>query len=382
MRGIRAARSASLALLALLGAPTARSEVRVEYLAHACFVVESPRGVRAVIDPYDGRRWLGYGFPESIRADVVLISHPHYDHDASYYWPASVPVFRQPGEYSVGDLRILGIAGRHADPHGKDFGQLNTVWLIESGGVRIAHLGDNGPPGDATLERLGRVHVLMLPADGEEHILKRPEIDAIRRRLAPQVTVPMHYRIPELSERPATLGPIEPWLSGQSDVMRLRGNQTVFSPETLIGGPRILVFRPSPDVEPWPAGLRKAWDARDRARTLLETRTKGATAAGITELRRAVGLAPEVIELTVELAVALREIGEAAEAERLLERALVGAGRGDWEYTARARSELAALYRNEGRTREAAVQYRLILQTSYRSELLDAAREFLGSLPR
>ena len=39
----------------LSGAP-ARAQVRVEYVAHACFVVESPSGVRALVDPYNGTR--------------------------------------------------------------------------------------------------------------------------------------------------------------------------------------------------------------------------------------------------------------------------------------------------------------------------------------
>jgi L-ascorbate metabolism protein UlaG (beta-lactamase superfamily) len=66
-------------------APPARAQVRIEYVAHASFVVESPGGVRALLDPYNGTRWLGYSFPDGIDADVVLVSHPHYDHDASYY---------------------------------------------------------------------------------------------------------------------------------------------------------------------------------------------------------------------------------------------------------------------------------------------------------
>ena len=42
---------------AILGAP-ASAQVRIEYVAHACFVVESPGGERALVDPYSGTRWL------------------------------------------------------------------------------------------------------------------------------------------------------------------------------------------------------------------------------------------------------------------------------------------------------------------------------------
>jgi len=141
--------AAALAALAVLGS-SALAEVRIEYVAHASFVVESPGGVRALVDPYNGTRWLGYSFPAGLAADVVLVSHPHYDHDASYY-AAQAPVLRAPGVYAFSDLRVSAIEGRHAEPWGDEFGGTNTLWLIETGGLRIAHLGDTGPLSEASL---------------------------------------------------------------------------------------------------------------------------------------------------------------------------------------------------------------------------------------
>ena len=60
----------------------AATDVVIDYIG-ACFVVESPDGTRVVIDPFSSTRWLGYRFPESVEADAVLVTHPHYDHDAS-----------------------------------------------------------------------------------------------------------------------------------------------------------------------------------------------------------------------------------------------------------------------------------------------------------
>ena len=48
------------------------AQVDVEYIGHASFVVESPAGVRVVIDPFNSNRWLGYRYPESVEADLVL----------------------------------------------------------------------------------------------------------------------------------------------------------------------------------------------------------------------------------------------------------------------------------------------------------------------
>ena len=133
------------------------AQVKLEYVAHSCFVIESPQGVRILIDPYNTNRWLGYQFPDEMKADAVLVTHPHYNHDANYHVSFQVPVFRAPGRFSIGDVRLQGLKGKHADPYGKDFGQRNTIWVVEAGGKRFVHLGDNGPLTEQLVKDLGTV---------------------------------------------------------------------------------------------------------------------------------------------------------------------------------------------------------------------------------
>jgi L-ascorbate metabolism protein UlaG (beta-lactamase superfamily) len=234
-------------------------QVEIEYVAHACFRLRSPGGKRILIDPFASRVWLGYDFPAGLAADAVLITHPHYDHDGGrrigrdVSWMKELTVLDQPGEHELGDVRVRGIRGKHADPWGKEFGQLNTIWLVEVAGLRIAHLGDNGPLSAAAVEELGRVDVLMLPVDSEEHILKLPEIEAIRAALKPRVLVPMHYRLPDLEPEPGQpekLGPIDPWLEGRANVRRLDGHVAVLSATRLPETEQIFAFRHSPAVVP------------------------------------------------------------------------------------------------------------------------------------
>ena len=366
------------AVLCLLLLPVAASaqvgQVGIEYIAHACFVVESPGGTRVLIDPYNGNRWLGYSFPEEVAADAVLITHPHYDHDADYYRGPGVPVLRAPGRYEIGDVRVEGVRGKHADPYGKDFGQINTLWVVEAGGVRIAHLGDTGPLTEENVRALGRVDVLMIPLDGLYHILTREQIDGIRAALRPRVTIPMHYRISGLTQLPKSLGPIEPWLEGRANVDRLNGNRKILRRESLRESERILVFSPSPRVKPWRKELFAAWAKAQEARGLgaaPEDRRKA-----IDLMRGASELAPDVIVFSWGLAGALAVMGEGEEAIRVLERALAGAGQSDWEFRMKSRALLARLYEASGNLPAAARQYRLILAGSHRTELLDQARQF------
>ncbi len=232
-------------------------QVGIEYIAHAAFRIRSPSGRQVVIDPYADRVWLGYDFPDSAAADAILITHPHYDHDAGdrmgrpFPWGAETPVFRDPGTYSVGDIRIHGIRGKHADPYGKEFGQINTLFVLEVAGLRIAHLGDNGPLTEANIRELGRVDILMMPADGQYHILSAADTESNLAVLKPRVLIPMHYQLPDLEaspDDPSDLGPIDPWLEGRSNVQRLDSHIKVFSKATLPQKDIIVVFRHSPDV--------------------------------------------------------------------------------------------------------------------------------------
>ncbi len=231
--------------------------VTIEYIAHAAFRIQSRAGHRVVIDPYASRVWLGYDWPDGVETAAVLITHPHYDHDAgqsrghAFPWGDDVAVYRDPGRYEVGDIVIHGIAGKHADPYGMEFGQINTIFVLEVHGVRIAHLGDNGPLTEANYAALGRVDVLIAPADSQYHILREGELETIRDRLKPRWLVPMHYRLPDLESDPAAprdLGPIEPWLVGRSGVTRVAGHIISLRASDRGGEPEILVFRHSPEV--------------------------------------------------------------------------------------------------------------------------------------
>ncbi len=235
------------------------NQVGIEYIAHACFRLHSPVGTVILIDPWASRVWLGYDLPESVltdAVDAVVITHPHFDHDAGEFigrdvtWPPGAKVIRDPGRRTIGDVEVTGFRGKHAGPYGKEFGQKNTVFLFEIAGLRIVHLGDNEMLNDAQIRTLGRVDVLMITVDAREHLLEDHEVEAMRRAIKPRVLIPMHYRHPNLEpgDGPKDLGPIDPWLAKQTGVERLEGHTALFSAESLPDKQRIVVFRHAPFV--------------------------------------------------------------------------------------------------------------------------------------
>jgi L-ascorbate metabolism protein UlaG (beta-lactamase superfamily) len=217
--------------------------LKLEYVAHACFRMRGPEGTSVLIDPFASRVWLGYDFPdEYLDVDAALITHPHYDHDKGEFigrpspWTSGQMVLRDPGEVSIGEFSLRGVAGKHADPWGMEFDQKNTIWVVEVAGLRLVHLGDNGPLSQQAAQEIGTVDVLLAPMDGNEHILKMAELDVIRQQLQPSVTIPMHYRLPDLErdpDSPEDLGPIDPWLAVQEHVRELDGNALQLSPGRL-----------------------------------------------------------------------------------------------------------------------------------------------------
>ncbi len=143
------------------------------------------------MDPFDPTM-VGLKFPK-IEADIVTISHDHNDHNYVSGIKNHKKVIEGPGEYEISGISIIGISTYHDNAKGEKRGK-NTVFVIESEGIRVCHLGDLGSKLDEkTIEKIGDIDILMVPVGGE-FTIDATEAVEITKKLQASITIPIHYK--------------------------------------------------------------------------------------------------------------------------------------------------------------------------------------------
>src|SRR5688572_17302962 len=104
--------------------------MEITHLGHSCFKIKG-KNVTLVIDPYDPKQ-LGVKLSK-LEADVLLMSHEHFDHAYKEGVQNYRLLINEPGEYETGDVSIYGINTFHDDKEGSERGN-NTMYLIEIDG--------------------------------------------------------------------------------------------------------------------------------------------------------------------------------------------------------------------------------------------------------
>jgi L-ascorbate metabolism protein UlaG (beta-lactamase superfamily) len=151
--------------------------------------------VRIVIDPFD--KSVGLRLPK-LEAEILLVTHQHYDHNNIKEVHGNPVTIDGPGEYEVKGIFIQGINSFHDDSHGKDRGE-NTIYVIEAEGIKICHLGDLGQAEltEEQVDAIGDIDVLMIPVGGT-YTVSAKEAIKIMSQIEPRIIIPMHYHIPKL----------------------------------------------------------------------------------------------------------------------------------------------------------------------------------------
>ena len=161
----------------------------ISYLGHSSFRIRF-KNTFVVTDPYDSAK-VGLKMPK-VTANIVTISHDHFDHNHLANVKDYKKVVAGPGEYEIMDVSILGYPSFHDGKKGKDRGK-NTIYVFETEGLRVCHLGDLGHTlKDKVVDKIGDIDILMIPVGGEYTIGPSEALEIVRA-IEPNIIIPMHY---------------------------------------------------------------------------------------------------------------------------------------------------------------------------------------------
>ena len=214
-------------------------EVRINYIGHSTFLIESPRLVRMATDYND------YVKPP-ILPDIVTMNRAHSTHFTDRPEPGIKHVLRgwkedgRPTDHDLQfqDVRVRSVATNIRDYYGGGGTQRhgNSIFIFEVANLCIAHLGHlHHTLNQQQLNEIGRVDVVLVPVDGGATLDLEGMIEVLTALKAP-LMIPMHffstYTLDRFLQR----------ISRDWDVERADVPSVVVSKHTLPTKPKLLVL--------------------------------------------------------------------------------------------------------------------------------------------
>ncbi len=199
-----------------------RGKVTIAFYGNIAFEITSPRGVQVFIDPWRNDitgmypPWYMRDMPVQ-RTDIGLVTHAHFDHDAIDRLHADMVMERMAGVFRLADVKITGIAEKHVCetqsdieyrklvkslidedpcPPNETLQWDNSLYVVETGGLRILHWGDNrqNPP-EHVWKMIGDIDVAILAVSDEGHILSQDWADEVMKKTKANIVIPGHYYV-------------------------------------------------------------------------------------------------------------------------------------------------------------------------------------------
>ncbi|MFA6534049.1 MAG: MBL fold metallo-hydrolase [Patescibacteria group bacterium] len=182
--------------------------MQLSWLGHSCFKLEAKADnetVTVIIDPFSDD--LGLTMPK-VKADLVLVTHDHFDHNNVEAVKGEPKILEGAGEYEVKKLVVYGVPTYHDNKQGAERG-LNTCFRIDAEGLTIVHLGDLGHILTAEqLEFLEGADILLIPVGGR-YTLDAKTASEVVSQIEPRIVIPMHYK---MAGAKVDLDPVENFL--------------------------------------------------------------------------------------------------------------------------------------------------------------------------
>ena len=190
-------------------------QVRLTFIGHATFLIESPQLVRIVTDYNDYVR-------PPVLPDIITMNHAHDTHFTDHPDPAIKYVLRgwgpSPDEPAIWDLKYRDVRVRNVPTNIRNwtggterYG--NSIFVFEIANLCIAHLGHlHHTLTQQQLDAIGRIDVVMAPVDGNYTLDLEGMMEVLAALKAPLI-IPMHFfgwsTLERFIERAAQQWPVE-----------------------------------------------------------------------------------------------------------------------------------------------------------------------------
>lgn len=221
--------------------PLAAETVRLSYVAHSTYVLETNGGFTAATD------FTGYLGPVDLVPRLVTMNHAHESHWTSILDPRIPHVLRGWGDgtgpadhyVDLGEVLIRNVPTdiRARFGSGIEAGG-NSIFIFEVAGLCIGHLGHlHHEPTPEQYAAIGRLDVVMAAVDGGM-TLDTATMTRILKRLRSSIVLPMHwfsgYALSDFLDR----------MAGDFDIVRTDLNSIEISLSRLPSRPQIIVLQP------------------------------------------------------------------------------------------------------------------------------------------
>ena len=214
--------------------------MKLKWLGHSSFLITSETGLRIITDPYTPGDDLRYS-PVTEAADIVIISHDHFDHNNISSVTGKPEVVTGSGAKSIKGIQFNGIPTYHDRSQGKERGA-NTIFCFPVDGIKLCHLGDLGHKlSQEQVTEVGKVDILLIPVGGF-FTIDAGVASQVCDDLKPKVIVPMHYKTPKC-DFPIT--GVADFIKGKENVKKLDSSEVEFKSGELPETTETIVLKPA-----------------------------------------------------------------------------------------------------------------------------------------
>lgn len=170
--------------------------MNIKWLGHSSFLITSNKtNTKILTDPFPNT--IGYKTYNDY-ADIVTISHHHFDHNCLDNIKGDYVVIHKVGELLAHNIKFTCFPSFHDEVKGAKRGN-NSIIKFCIDGINICHLGDLGHMlSDSEIKDLGEINVLLIPVGGN-YTIDNIQAFELCQKINSNIVIPMHYKTPDLN---------------------------------------------------------------------------------------------------------------------------------------------------------------------------------------